>query len=65
MLLVSIYVMFLLLHVYDNGSAVLRVDKSIHARLSPQDSALVGLGNPDTTSSWQDYCATWTNSFFS
>lgn len=34
MLLVSIYVMFLLLHVYDNGSAVLRVDKSIHARLS-------------------------------
>lgn len=46
MLLVSIYVMFLLLHVYDNGSAVLRVDKSIHARLSPQDSALVVYRKP-------------------
>lgn len=46
MLLVSIYVMFLLLHVYDNGSAVLRVDKSIHARLSTQDSALVVYRKP-------------------
>ena len=46
MLLASIYVMFLLLHVYDNGSAVLRVDKSIHARLSPQDSALVVYRKP-------------------
>lgn len=30
----------------DNGSAVLRVDKSIHARLSPQDSALVVYRKP-------------------